>query len=443
MSYEQLPDHQRMLATGKSMVAPASWEDLKKGVSGIKRIEDTLFAGTPELEGVRVGVIGATDYEPENDPFITENMRLIDRRKLGRGSFLGLKAEQGALKDAHILKDGEWQLPEKQDGYRIASLTGSAFSGAPHIAEVDFDNIRTGDGLVYLLARIATASAREHGIHGLVGQFSSECASGGSVFDIGAAWLSQYRDDMPPRADIVVVGGADAPVTGKNINLVVGSLKSAGTLTSDPEDASKPLDKSADGLVVAEAGAKVILETVEGARARGLKESDVLAEMVGYASFTDAESDTLAGIEGAARCIEQSFVMGGIKPGEKVGVVVHGTGTPSGSVEKPGGDRREILALKLAMSRLGLNPKDFWLVAPKSYTGHTMGASAAVEANYAISMLQEGFIPGTLKLLNPIEETDGFNFGPAYVDFDAVANPSFGFTGTANCLVFRHFLSGL
>lgn len=433
-----LRDDQRIVVIGGAMKSPASWEDVKAGRSGIRNIDDTHLAMTADFSTTQARVFGVVDYHPLEDPLIVDGIRKVDQGDWHRSHLMAWKVMHDALESA-----GLNTIDTKRD--RIGALIGSTFSGNSHMTDVDFTRIRRGDGFQNLFARVATAGADKVNIHNLVAQIGTECASSGTAAVMGAILLSRYRPDVPPLADIMLVGGADAPISPKNVDLFIGSMKGAGTKTDDPEQASKPLDESADGLVVSEGAAVLALTSLENAKVRGLSEKDIWAELVGYAAGSDAESNTLAGIDGSTRVIRDALKMGGVTLEETVYANVHGTGTPSGDSDHPGGDRREINAWKLAISALELSVKDFWLSPTKAYTGHTMGASAAIEAIYSIMALKEGIIPPRIKLYSPIEETDGFQLGskydsPVYLpNIDVAVTTNFGFTGTASALVFRKF----
>lgn len=433
-----LRDDQRVVVSAAAIKAPVTWEEVKAGKNGIRKIEDTHFANSADFSKVDAQVVGAVDFLPEEDPYISDVLSAHDRKWWHRSHLMAAGSMHDAMESGRLFR-GDF------DGYRIGALVGSTFSGGDHAAEVDFGRLRPGDAFQYLLARVATASANQADLHNLVAQVGAECASSGTAAVMGAVMLSKYRPDVPALADIMIVGGSDAPISPLNMNLFLGSIKRAGTLTDNPWEASKPLDESADGLVMAEGAGMLVLETWKNAQARGLTEKDIWAEMVGYAAYTDAETNTMAGLEGATRVIDQALKMGRVSLGETVYANLHNTGTPVGTPDKPGGDRRELNAYRQAIARRDLNVGDFWLSATKANTGHTMGAAAAIEAYYSIMALREGIVPPRIKLRDPIEETDGFQLGSDYSQavhlpqIDVAVTSNFGFTGAAAALAFRKF----
>src|SRR5205807_1900431 len=92
--------------------------------------------------------------------------------------------------------------------------------------------------------------------------------------------LRYIRDDF---ADVVVAGGAEAPLT----TITIGAFDIIKTMSrsADPQVASRPFDKLRDGFVMGEGAASLILEELEHARERGAK---IYAEVLGYSLNNDA-----------------------------------------------------------------------------------------------------------------------------------------------------------
>ena len=87
--------------------------------------------------------------------------------------------------------------------------------------------------------------------------------------------------------DVVLTGG-----TGSQMALTAMLCRGAGNLTkqvSDPEKASRPFDRSRDGMVVGEGAGALVLESAEHAKARG---ATPLATLGGWSrSYRNANSD--------------------------------------------------------------------------------------------------------------------------------------------------------
>ena len=110
---------------------------------------------------------------------------------------------------------------------------------------------------------------------GTKGPLMSECtACAASNMAIGDA-LDAIRIG---RADAMIAGGTEAPVTAVGI-AGFDSMRALSRRNDDPAKASRPFDQARDGLVMGEAGAVLVLEELGHAQARGAK---IYAELVGY-----------------------------------------------------------------------------------------------------------------------------------------------------------------
>ena len=90
------------------------------------------------------------------------------------------------------------------------------------------------------------------------------------------------------RADVMICGGTEAPVTQVGI-AGFGAMRALSRRNDDPEHASRPFDSGRDGFVMGEAGAVVVVEELERAKARGAK---IYAELAGYGVSSDAQHIT-------------------------------------------------------------------------------------------------------------------------------------------------------
>ena len=124
------------------------------------------------------------------------------------------------------------------------------------------------------------------------------------------------------RADVMLAGGTEAPVTRVGI-AGFGSMRALSRRNDDPRRASRPFDAERDGFVMGEAAAILVLEDLDHALARGAK---IYAELIGYGLSSDAthitEPDPTG--ENPERAMRMAFVDDGIDPSEIDYINAHG-----------------------------------------------------------------------------------------------------------------------
>jgi 3-oxoacyl-[acyl-carrier-protein] synthase II len=205
------------------------------------------------------------------------------------------------------------------------------------------------------------------------------------------------------RADVMLCGGTEAPVTAIGI-AGFSAMRALSRRNDAPEKASRPFDAGRDGFVMGEAGAILVLESLEHARARGAK---IYAEVLGYGISSDATHITEPDPTGVnpARAMTMAMKDAGVGP-EDIGYInAHGTSTPLG-------DASETRVIKLALGEE--RAREIPISSTKGATGHTLGASGAVEAIFTTLAVQRGIVPPTINY----EEAD------PECDLDYIANES-------------------
>ena len=235
-----------------------------------------------------------------------------------------------------------------------------------------------------------------------------------------------YRAIKHGYADAILAGGSEASI---------GPLGVAGFInckalaeTDDPERASLPFDSRRTGFVMGEGAGVMVLETYEGAKARGAK---ILAEIVGYGNTCDAYHITAPHPEaiGGTRAIEQAVQEAGGIVGQLY-INAHGTGTPPN-------DRLETLAIKKALGEEAA--RKALISSTKSMTGHMLGAAGAAELIASVLALNAGIVPPTIHLESPDPECD-LDYVPNVarsVEIGTALSISLGFGGHNGVLVIR------
>jgi 3-oxoacyl-[acyl-carrier-protein] synthase II len=203
------------------------------------------------------------------------------------------------------------------------------------------------------------------------------------------------RQIQSGRLDMVLSGGADAPIALGIIKGFVLMKILTDSWNHEPERGSRPFSVDRDGFVLAEGAWMFVLEEYEHARARGAK---MLAEVCGYGSTCEAFHRVRLQEcgEEPARAIGLAMKEAGIAPQDVDYVNLHGTSTQLN-------DRIETRALKLA---LGERAREVPMSALKSQIGHPQGACGAAGVAAAIVAMQSGQIPPTINLETPDPECD-------------------------------------
>src|SRR5713226_6180085 len=198
------------------------------------------------------------------------------------------------------------------------------------------------------------------------------------------------RQIQSGRLDMVLTGGADAPIA---LGIVKGFILMkilTDSWNHAPEKASRPFSADRNGFVLAEGAWMFVLEEYEHARGRGAK---MRAEICGYGSTCEAFHRVRLKEcgEEPARAIALAMTEAGIAPQDVHYVNLHGTSTQLN-------DRIETRALKLA---LGEHAREVPMSALKSQIGHPQGACGAAGVAATIVAMQSGQIPPTINLETP------------------------------------------
>ena len=180
-----------------------------------------------------------------------------------------------------------------------------------------------------------------------------------------------------------------------------------------------------------EAGAVVVLEELEHARARGAK---IYAEVLGYGLSSDAKHVTEPDPTGAnpARAMTMALADAGVDPSEVGYINAHGTSTPLG-------DAAETRVIKLALGEE--KARQTPISSTKGATGHCLGAAGAVEAIFSLLAIRDGVLPPTINLETP-DPTCDLDYVPneaRRAEVRTAVSNSFGFGGHNACVVFRRW----
>ncbi|MCK5317205.1 MAG: beta-ACP synthase, partial [Anaerolineales bacterium] len=160
---------------------------------------------------------------------------------------------------------------------------------------------------------------------------------------------------------------------------------------------------------------------------------EILAELVGYGSTTDAFHITAPSETGAggASAIQIALATAAVNPDEIDYINAHGTGTKLNDIS-------ETKAIKAAMGEAAFQVP---ISSTKSMTGHMMGATGALEAIICVMAIRDGILPPTIHLNDPDPECD-LDYVPNHAregEIEVALSNAFGFGGHNAVLALRRF----
>jgi 3-oxoacyl-[acyl-carrier-protein] synthase II len=277
--------------------------------------------------------------------------------------------------------------------------------------------------------------ARAFGCRGPASNCMTACAAGAQ--SVGEA-VEVIRSG---EADAMLAGGAHSMIHPFGMTGFI-RLTAMSTRRDDPTHAARPFDRTRDGFVMGEGAGMLVLESLDGALARG---ATPLAEIAGYGSSADAYriTDIAPEHRGAQAAIRQALAQGGIDPRAlgpdgRPGVhwfCAHGTGTSEN-------DKAETAALKaLFGDHAGKVP----VSSIKSMLGHLIQAAGTVGTIACVQAVRTGFIPPTANYSTPDPDCDLDVVPNTARDLrdaggvEACLNNSAGFGGQNDVLLIRRY----
>ncbi|EAQ06951.1 beta-ketoacyl synthase N-terminal-like domain-containing protein [Yoonia vestfoldensis] len=405
----------RVVITGLGIVSPIGNNTtevtaaLKAGTSGI------VASAEMAEHGFRSRVAGTLKID------VADHVDKRTLRFMGPGAAYAHIAMGQAIADAGLTQD---QIVNPMTGL-IAGSGGpstSAMFAAHNVVTETGATKRIGPFAVpkCMSSTISANLATAHQIKGMNFSITSACST--SLHCIGMA----AQQVALGTQDIMFAGG------GEELDWTLSCLFDAmGAMSSKyndtPERASRAFDAGRDGFVIAGGGAIVVLESLEGALARGAK---IYAEVTGFAATSDGADMVAPSGEGGERAMRGALRT--LPAGRKISYInAHGTSTPVGDVG-------EVEAVRRVFGRGSTPP----ISSTKSMTGHSQGATGAQEAIYCLLMLQDDFIAPSINVETLDPALDPAEIAMVRVDnagLDTVMTNSFGFGGTNGSMLLSKY----
>ncbi len=400
------------MTTALAPDAETTWKMLLDGQSGIRLLDDP-FVEEFDLP-VRIGGHLVEEFDSQ--------LSRIENRRMGY-----------LQKMATVLGRRVWDnagSPEV-DTNRLAVSVGTGMGSTEELV-FGYDDMRVR-GMkavsplavqMYMPNGAAAAVGLERKAKAGVMTPVSACASGSE--GIARAW----QQIVLGEADIAVCGGVETKIEAVPIAGFAQMRIVMSTNNDDPPGACRPFDKDRDGFVFGEAGALMVIETEEHAKARG---ANILARLMGASITSDGFHMVAPDPNGerAGYAMTRAIQLADLTPEDIDHVNAHATGTSVG-------DLAEGKAINNALGPHGGNAAVY---APKSALGHSVGAVGAVESILTVFALRDQIIPPTLNLVNldPEIDLDVVAGKPRPGNYKYAINNSFGFGGHNVALAFGRY----
>ncbi len=411
----------RAVITGLGVVAcngigkEPFWNAVVNGKSGIGYLTRT---DTTDLKCKIGGEIKDEDFDP------TDYMDAREAKSAARFVHFAVAAARLAMDDAYL-------DPRDTDPLRMGAFFGTSTAGQGNLSEAAYDRfLRRGiralqPGVcVEVLPHAATARVFiEFDMRGPNGTFAGGCAAAHDALEEARKVIATGQ------ADVVVAGSADSCMNYYGLALL-DRLGVFASNSRDPQKACCPYDKRHDGLVIAEGGGAVIVESARHAMDRG---AHIYAEVVGHGSATEAQHLVTADPDGVelAHAMTNAIRSARLAPSDIDYVCAHGIS----NVEY---DRCDTNALKLA---LGKHAHHIPISSIKPSSGQPWTAGGSFQAIAGCLAIETGRIPPTMNLEEPDPECD-LDYVPGtarYTRVDTVMINGHSFGGTHAALVLRRF----
>ena len=245
---------------------------------------------------------------------------------------------------------------------------------------------------------------------------SAACSSASHSIGLGYMLIQQGSQEM------ILCGGAQE--TNPYSMSSFDALGAFSIRTDEPTKASRPFDKSRDGLIPSGGAAALVLEDYEHAIARG---ATILAEVKGYGFSGNGGGISEPSDNGSVIAMTRALKQAGMDVSDIDYINAHATSTPQGDMYEA-----------IALDRM-FHGQHALISSTKSMTGHECWMAGASEIVYSILMMQNHFVAPNINFEQPDEYSEPLNLAVKTVETEVntVLSNSFGFGGTNSALIIQ------
>ena len=241
----------------------------------------------------------------------------------------------------------------------------------------------------------------------VTGRIANRLDFGGLNFTIDAACASSLaavslaiNELESGRSNVALAGGVDT------VQSIYGFMSFSKTQALSPQGKARTFDKNADGIVISEGMALVVLKRLADAERDGDR---IYAVIKACAGSSDGKALGLTAPlpEGQMRAVNRAYAKAGFSPEQLELIEAHGTGTPVG-------DRAEAETITRTLTAHGAAPKSVAVGSVKSILGHTKSAAGVVGLIKTTLALHHRVLPAHAGVETPLD-TLADPASPAYL----------------------------
>ncbi len=389
----------RVLVTGFGVVS-AIGNNVEENLSSLKNsktgIGKSQFLDSAFAENILFGEVKLSTKT------LIENLSLKDAQGLTRTDLFAITAVNEAIQMANLSES-------EISSFDTAIISSSTVGGMAETDSLYQDANLMSEGSEYLFsygsgAHLIKLATHFH-IKGLTDTINTACSSSANAIMLG------YKLIQSKRATRVIVGGTDS--------LSKFTVNGFNSLQILSKDFCQPFDKNRTGLNLGEGAGYLILESSEV-----VGDKMIYAEITGYGNSNDAFHPTALSNDanGVVRSISDALLKANLKETEIDYINTHGTATQNN-------DATELIGMTKVFAKIP--PFN----STKSYTGHTLAASGAIEAIFSILSIQNSELYASLNCNDSISEVGPLTERILNQSINHVLSNSFGFGGNCTSLI--------
>ena len=387
------------------------------GMGIISAIGNNTSENLTNLQNGKTG-IGKAKYVKSNytktHPFAevkcsTEELKsrldLNTTKGLTRTDYLAFSAFQESIENAQLQSQ---EISSEKTAFISASTIGGMCMTNELYEDANLLSLGSEFSESYTGSTHSLKIAKAYRLSGIVDSINTACSSSANAIMLGSKLIKSGRVDR------AIVGGTDS--IGKF------SINGFNSLQIMSDEQCAPFDANRKGLNLGEGAAYLVLESEEMTHNK-----HAYAEILGYGNSNDAfhPSSLSENAVGIVECISKALKNALISPSEIDYINTHGTATGNNDIT-------ELTGINKVFN--GFPPFN----STKSYTGHTLAASGAMEAVYSILSINNNELFASLNCITPIST---FNQLPIIAHSNSSVNTvlsnSFGFGGNCTSLIIR------